>query len=163
MTASPSPETTKSDALYVAFTVGSAHYVVPASDVLEMESFTEATSVPGAAPWVAGLVQIRGRVIPVIDLRARFGLPAIAHTLDHRVIVVREGKRHVGLLADSAREVLRLAESSFVSPPDVVVEQSAGFVDRIARLGERILMRIDFTKVIGHDALPKEQSDGDQA
>ena len=62
---------------------------------------------PGAAAVRRGLVQVRGRVVPVVDLRARFGLPAIAPTLDSRVVVVQSGERTVGLLVDSAREVLK--------------------------------------------------------
>lgn len=62
--------------LHVVFKVDGAEYVLPAADVLQMESFTGATPVPGAAPHVAGLVQVRGRVIPVVDARLRFGLPA---------------------------------------------------------------------------------------
>ena len=119
--------------LHVLFRVGDANYVLPAAQVVEMESFTRATAVPGAAHYVAGLVQIRGRVIPVIDLRARFGLPPIDRTLDARVIVIRNADREVGLLADSAREVLRIETDAFRPPPEVVVEQSEGFVDQVAQ------------------------------
>ena len=72
-----------------------------------MESFAGATPVPGAPPYVAGLVQVRGRVVPVVDLRARFGLPAAEPTLDTRIVVAQHGERTVGLLVDSAREVRR--------------------------------------------------------
>jgi purine-binding chemotaxis protein CheW len=149
-------------ALHVLFKVGDADYVVPASDVVEMDSFTRATQVPGAAAYVAGLVQIRGRVLPVIDLRARFGLPPIERTLDARVIVVRDGGRDVGLLADSAREVLQIESDSFQPPPEVVAVQGAGFVSSVARAGKKLVMRIDFSKVIGHPGVPKERSDGQQ-
>jgi len=60
--------------LHVAFRVGTAEYVVPAATVLHLESFETATHVPGAPAYVAGLVQVRGRVVPVVDLRRRFGL-----------------------------------------------------------------------------------------
>lgn len=145
--------------LHVVFKVGETHYALPASDVVKMESFTTATPVPGAAPYVAGLVQIHGRVIPVIDLRARFGLPAIERGLDARVIVVKDKDRQVGLLADVAREVLKLDEAEFAPPPDVVKDQANGFVSKVARAGPRMLMRIDFTKVIGNDAT-QERPDG---
>jgi purine-binding chemotaxis protein CheW len=151
------------NALHVLFKVGDGDYVLPASDVLQMESFTTATQVPGAAHYVVGLMQIRGKVIPVIDLRARFGLPDVPRTLDSRVIVVQSGERQIGLLADSAREVLRLGEDSFRPPPDVVAAQSKGFVDSIAQAGNRIVMRIDFDKVIGQDAIAKEKDHGQQA
>jgi purine-binding chemotaxis protein CheW len=149
--------------LHVHFRVGDADYVLPAASVVQMESFTGATEVPGCAPYVAGLVQIRGRVIPVIDLRARFGLPPVARTLDSRVIVVADGARQVGLLADSARQVLRIDAESFQPPPDLIREQSRGFVDSIARSGAGVVLRVDFAKVIGQGSLPEEQRNGQQA
>lgn len=150
-------------ALHVLFRVGEADYVVPAADVVQMETFTGATEVPGCAAHVAGLVQIRGRVIPVIDLRLRFGLPPVERTLDSRVIVVADGGRQVGLLADSARSVVRIATEAFQVPPDVIREQSQGFVNSIARTAQGVVMRIDFTKVIGPDSVTEEQTDGQQA
>jgi purine-binding chemotaxis protein CheW len=149
--------------LHVLFRVGDADYVLPAADVLQMESFTGATEVPGCAAYVAGLVQIRGRVIPVIDLRARFGLTPIERSLDSRVIVVADGQRHVGLLADSARQVVRIAAEAFQPPPAVISEQSSGFVSSIARAGAGVVLRIDFAKVIGPQGVPEEQSHGQQA
>ena len=150
-------------ALHVLFRVGETDYVLPAADVIQMESFNGATEVPGCAAHVAGLVQIRGRVIPVIDLRVRFGLPPLERTLDSRVIVVADGNRHVGLLADSARQVLRIEADAFQSPPDVIREQSRGFVSSIARAGAGVVLCIDFAKVIGQQGVPEEQSNGQQA
>jgi purine-binding chemotaxis protein CheW len=149
--------------LHVLFRVGDSDYVLPAADVVQMESFNGATEVPGCAPHVAGLVQIRGRVIPVIDLRLRFGLPSIERTLDSRVIVVADGSRHVGLLADSARQVLRIEAEAFQEPPEVIREQSSGFVSSIARAGSGVVMRIDFAKVIGQHSVPEEHLHGQQA
>ena len=149
--------------LHVLFRVGETDYVLPAADVIQMESYSGATEVPGCAPHVAGLVQIRGRVIPVIDLRTRFGLPQVERTLDSRVIVVADGSRHVGLIADSARQVLRIEPDAFQDPPEVIREQSRGFVNSIARAGAGVVMRVDFAKVIGQYSVPEEQVHGQQA
>jgi purine-binding chemotaxis protein CheW len=135
--------------LHVLFRVGDTDYVVPASDVLQMESFGGATSVPGTASYVAGLVQVRGRVVPVVDLRARFGLPPAAPTIDTRVVVVQRDERSVGLLVDSAREVVQLAPETLKPPPDVLAKDGRGFVRAVAKVGERLVMLIDFEKVIG--------------
>jgi purine-binding chemotaxis protein CheW len=149
--------------LHVLFKVGDSEYVLPSAQVREMETFTGATRIPGAALHVAGLIQIRGKVIPVIDLRVRFGLPPIERTLDSRVIVVTESDREVGLLADSAREVLKIEEDKFGPPPEVVAEQAAGFVSAIAQAGQRLVMRLDASRVIGVDGIPEEKSDGKNA
>jgi purine-binding chemotaxis protein CheW len=144
---------TAAEGLHVVFQVGDAEYALPATDVQQMESFTGATPVPGARPWVSGLMQIRGRVVPVVDLRARFGLPPSPPTLDSRVVVVDRGGRVVGLLVDRAREVTRILPDQLQSAPEVLAHASQGFVKAVARDagGKRLLMLIDFAKVVGEE------------
>ena len=142
-----------SPALHIVFKVAGAEYVIPAAQVLQMESYSGATRVPGAPAYVAGIVQIRSTVIPVVDLRLRFGLPAIERTLDSRIVVGKSAGRAVGLLVDSAREVLKLQDSDLSDPPSLVTSQAEGFVKAVARPGKRLLMLIDFEKVIGEENL----------
>ena len=139
--------------LHVIFKVGGAEYVLPASDVLQMESFTGATPVPGALPYVMGIIHVRGRVVPVVDLRVRFGLPPVESTLDSRVVVVELSERTVGLLADSAREVVKLAPEQMQAPPSMMSGEGAtGFVKSVAHVQKRLLMLLDFAKVIGEES-----------
>lgn len=142
-----------SAALHVLFKIADGEYVVAAADVLHMESFVGATRVPGAATHIAGVIQIRRRVVPVIDVRQRFGLPPIEPTLDSRVVVVQSGTRAVGLLVDSAREVVRIGPDDMRPTPDVITFQAAGFVKSLAQAGPRLLMLIDFQKLIGEETL----------
>ncbi len=148
--------------LHVMFQVGGIDYVLPASDVTQMETFAGATLVPGAPPHVAGLVQLRGRVIPVIDVRRRFGLPPAERSIDTRIIVVGHGERRVALLVDRAREVVDLGPDAFRPPPDLVAERSAGFVRSIAQANERVLMLVDVDKVIGQDGSASEVHHGER-
>jgi purine-binding chemotaxis protein CheW len=142
--------------LHVVFKVADAEYAVAAASVICMESFTGATYVPGAPAFVAGLVQIRQRVVPVVDLRLRFGLPAGERALGQRVIVVQVDERAVGLLVDEAREVLDLPDGSARPPPDLIGEQSRGFVGAVAAVKNRLLMLIDLDHVVGPDAVPPD-------
>jgi purine-binding chemotaxis protein CheW len=135
--------------LHVAFKVGDATYVLPASLIVQMESFTSATDVPGTPDYVAGLVQVRGAVVPVVSLRARFGLPPAPVTLDSRIVVVERNSRRVALLVDSARDILKIDPATFEPPPEVVAKQAAGFVSSVARVGERLVMLVDCDRVIG--------------
>lgn len=138
--------------LHVTFRVGSADYALPAGDVLHLESFETATHVPGAAPYVAGLVQTRGRLVPVVDLRKRFGLPPIEHSIDRRVVVVQLKNRIAGLLVDSAREVVQLDESRFEKPPEVMeMDQTAHFVKAVASVANRLLLLVDIPRVLGEE------------
>lgn len=142
--------------LHVLFKVDGATYGVAAADVLQMESFAGATRVPGTPPYVAGLVQVRGRVVPALDLRARFGLPEAAPTLDTRIVVVQQGERVVGLVVDVAREVLSIPPEAIRPPPEVVATQAAGFVKAVAQAGGRLIMLIDCDRVIGEGKLHHE-------
>ena len=137
--------------LHVICKVGDSEYAVPADSVVQMEAFSGATPIPGAPKYVAGLVQIRGRVLPVLDVRIRFGLEPRPTTLESRIIVMKFGERIIGILVDSAREVQNIAAEMFTAPPGVVAVQSAGFIKSIAQLKDRIIMLMDSEKVIGEE------------
>jgi purine-binding chemotaxis protein CheW len=137
--------------LHVLFKVAGAEYALPYSDVLHMESFATATKVPGAPPYVAGLMQVRGRVLPVIDLRVRFGHEPQPVTSDSRVVVVQSGKRALALLADSAREVVKIDPAEYRAAPEMVSETGQGFVRSVAHAGNRLVMLIDLQRVIGEE------------
>jgi len=137
--------------LHVVFRVDTAEYALPASTVLQLESYTGATPVPGAAPYVAGIVQLRGKVIPVVDLRARFGLPAKEPTLDTRVVVGEVASRVVALVADSAREVVRIAPSQEKPPPHLVDGGENRVVRAVVQLGDRTILLLDLAKLIGEE------------
>ncbi len=137
--------------LHVVFKVGGSEYLLPTETVVQIESFTGATIVPGAPEFVAGIVQIRGRVVPVIDMRRRFQQASAEPTLDSRIVVGQRGERLVGLLVDAAREVLKVPPSELKPPPRLLEDDSAGFVKAVAQVGPRLLMLIDFAKVIGEE------------
>ncbi len=139
--------------LYILFRVGESVMALAVSDVIQMESFTGATAVPGAPPWVAGIMQLRGRVVPVVDLRVRFGLPASPPTMDTRVVVGEREGRAVALVVDTAREVVRIAPSQLEPPPRIASDGAQGFVRAIAHLGPRAALVLDFGKVIGEEPL----------
>jgi len=139
--------------LHVLFKLDDTMYALPADVVLQMESYTGATVVPGAPSFVAGIIQLRGRVVPVIDLRDRFGLPPKERTLETRVVVGEQQDRTVALVVDSAREVVRMTPSQMKAPPRLVDDGARGFVRAVAQLGDRTVMVLDFAKVIGEEPL----------
>lgn len=149
--ATPLVDTTS--VLYVVFKVGGAEYALAAETIFQMESFNGATAVPGAPSFVIGIVHVRGRIVPVIDLRLRFGLVPGPPVLENRVVVGLAGERLVGLLVDSGREVLKIAPAQFQPPPRILDEQAGGFIKAVAQIGARVIMLVDFAKVIGEEHL----------
>jgi purine-binding chemotaxis protein CheW len=137
--------------LHVTFRVGNASYAIPAADVLHLETYETATHVPGAPSYVAGLVQIRSRLVPVVDLRARFGLAPAEHTIDRRVVVVQSGSRVAGLVVDSAREVVQIDDAAFEKPPELIERQTAGFVKAVATVAKRLFLLVDIPRILGEE------------
>lgn len=135
----------------VGFVVGDVEYAVAIARVKEITNPLAVVPLPHPPRSVAGVADFRGEVIPVVDLRARFGLPATSATLDTRLVVGQKGTRPVALLVDSAREVLKLEAAQLEPPPRAVVEDAAGFVKAVVRVGTRLVMLIDFDKVIGEE------------
>lgn len=146
-------EPTETSALYVLFQVDGADYALPAEAVLQMESFTGATVVPGTQSFVAGIIQLRGHVVPVVDLRKRFGLPSVPVTGETRVVVGQLRERVVALVADTAREVLRLVPSQIKPPPRILEVGASGYVSAVAQVGPRTVLILDFAKVIGEETI----------
>jgi len=142
--------------LHVVFSVAGAEYAIPAAAVVQLESYQGATPVPGTAGHVAGIIQVRGQVIPVIDLRRLFGHAAAEASLDTRVIVTEQGGRQVGLLVDKSREVLRIDSTTVQTTPSLVEESSRGFIAGVIQLGRRLIMLLDLRKVVGEEDLNEQ-------
>ena len=143
--------------LHVVFSLAGAEYALPFDSVLQMESYTGATLVPGAPDYVDGVVTVRGMVVPVLDLRTRLGLPRAALSLDARIIVTESAERVVALRVDSAREVLKLDVEKHQPAPSIVSERSSGFVHAVHPLGKRLLLLLDLPKLLsenGNDRKP---------
>lgn len=139
--------------LYVVFQVDGVDYALPAEIVLQMESFTGATVVPGTQDFVAGIIQLRGHVVPVVDLRKRFGLPAVPVSGDTRVVVGQLRERIVAIIADTAREVMRLLPSQIKPPPRILEVGASGYVSAVVQAGPRTILILDFAKVIGEETI----------
>ena len=149
--------------LHVVFTLAGAEYALPVDAVLQMETFAGATLVPGAPSYVAGIVTVRGLVVPVIDLRLRFGLPAADVTLDTRIIVTESSGRVVALRVDSAREVLKLDLDKHQPAPAVISERAAGFVNAVHALGNRLILLVDLPQILGETSHDQPLLSGDDS
>ena len=135
--------------LHVICRIADVDYAISANEVFQLETYTAATPVPGAPAYVLGLVQVRQQIIPLLDLRVRFGLAARKPDPDSRMIVLSIGTRLVALLVDSSREVQSIKPEEFKAAPDLISAQTAGFVKSIAHLKNRIVLLLDSEKVIG--------------
>lgn len=127
---------------YILFDVANTHYAIKSSDVQHLEMLEHITPVPNAPAFVEGVVFSRGQVIPVVSLRKRFGLPAEAHTLRTRLIVVKVGGRDIGMIVDAARE-FRTIPAESIQPPHNALELSERFLSGIATIDNQLVLVLD--------------------
>ncbi len=138
----------KSELQVVVFTVGREEYGLEIGQVQEINRLTPPTKIPQAPPFVEGVINLRGKIIPVIDLKKRFGLGASAYTDEARIVVVEIGGQTAGVIVDFVSEVLRLSLENVEPPPPLVSGVAAEYLQGVGKLGERLLLLLDLDKVL---------------
>jgi chemotaxis signal transduction protein len=139
---------TASRQTYILFTVAGTTYAVVSQHVLHIEMVEHVTPVPNAPAFVEGVVFSRGQVVPVINLRARFGFERGAVTMRSRLLVVQHEARRVGLLADESREFIRIGDASIRAPQEAIGGLSGNYLDGVATLGTRIVLVLNVREIV---------------
>lgn len=132
----------------VSFKLGSEEFGVDILDVQEINRMTEITKVPQVAEFVEGVINLRGRVTPIVDLRKRINMEVKDYDKDTRIVVVNIKENTLGLIVDSVLEVLRIPVSSVEPPPAMLSGLDADFIKGVAKLEDRLLLFLDLTKVL---------------
>jgi purine-binding chemotaxis protein CheW len=144
---------TSADALprlggYILFTVAGTTYALPSGEVRHMEMIEEITRVPNAPAFIDGVVFSRGQVVPVVNLRARFGFERAAFDLRSRLIVVQSGARLIGLVADTAREFVSIPPDAIQPPNEALTGMSGRYVEGIASMGDRLILVLSLDRIL---------------
>lgn len=137
----------------VSFKIGEEEFGVDILKVQEINRMDQITRVPNAPDYVSGVMNLRGKVIPIIDLRKRFRLPKKERDKDTRIIVVELRSRVVGFLVDAVNEVLRIPKSVTEPPPPMVAGIGSEYITAVGKLEDRLLILIDLDKIL----VPSEQ------
>jgi purine-binding chemotaxis protein CheW len=132
----------------VSFKIGDEEFGVDILNVQEINKMTQITKVPNAPDFVDGVINLRGRVIPVINLRTRLKLEKKEPDKDTRIIVVDIEKNTVGFIVDGVSEVLRIPVSVTEAPPAIVAGVDSEFIKSVGKLEDRLLILIDLDKVL---------------
>jgi purine-binding chemotaxis protein CheW len=141
---------------YVLVELAGATYALPSRQIQQLDMVGTPTPVPNAPAFVDGVVSVRGQVIPAVSLRARFGVPRIAHDLRSRLVIVREQGRTVGLIVDSAREFATIAPESIKPLPEGIGGISGRYLRGIAQQGERLMLIVDVHELLETDEQPTD-------
>ena len=139
---------------YIVFTVAGTTYALPSGEVQHMEMIENITRVPNAPSFVDGVVFSRGQVVPVINLRSRFGFERTKVDLRTRLLVVQADGRRVGLMADEAREFITIPDEAIRPPHDAIGGLSGNYLDGVATLGDRIVLMLNIREVVERAPTP---------
>jgi purine-binding chemotaxis protein CheW len=132
----------------VIFELANEHYGVDISAVESIIKMQPITRMPHAPSFVEGVTNLRGKVLPVIDLRRRFDLPAQKDTKDSRIVVASMDGTEVGMVVDGVSEVLTIQDVEIEPTPYMVTTADSGFITGIARLDGRLVILLDLGAVL---------------
>lgn len=141
-------ESVRTEIQVVVFDLASEYYGVEIGDVREILRMQEITRVPGAPTFVEGVINLRGRVVPVVDLRKRLLVSTSERTQDTRILVVDMGGRDVGVIVDAVTEVLRI-EASLIEPASSMITSAAAYyLKGIAKLETKLVILLNLDRVL---------------
>lgn len=136
------------DLQIVGLRIGRETYGVPISLVREIIRVPEITAVPNAQKYVEGVINLRGKIISVVDLRKRFGQADIEPSKKNRIVVVELENRTVGLIVNAASEVLKIPPSDIEPPSTVFLNGESDYVTGVGKLKNRLVILLDLNKVL---------------
>ena len=131
----------------VSFKIGSEEFGVDILKVQEINRMLDVTKVPNAPEYVDGVINLRGKVIPIIDLRRRFGMERKEHDKNTRIVVVELSGKVVGFIVDAVSEVLRIP-GSITEPAPMTAGGRADYITGVGKLDDRLLILLDMEKVL---------------
>lgn len=132
----------------IVFQLADKEYAIPVSQVQGIEKLMHITRVPKTEKYVKGVINLRGVVTPIVDLRERFELPISENEETTRIIIISLEDMEVGFVVDSANDVLDIAANSIEPQPEVVGSLEEDFISGVAKLGKRLLILLHLEKVL---------------
>jgi purine-binding chemotaxis protein CheW len=143
-----SPSDSAREAEFVAFRAGGLEFCINIMSVREIRGWTPATAIPRAPAYIRGVINLRGVVLPIVDLGSRLGLPGTEPTARHVIIVAQVGERAAGLLVDSVSDILSVEEQSIQPTPDVASNMARTFVRGVIAMDGRMISVITLDHVL---------------
>ena len=135
----------------VSFFIEDEEFAVDILYVQEINRMLQVTKVPNAPDYVNGVINLRGRVIPVINLRLRLGMPRKEPDKNTRIIVMEVNEKTVGFIVDSVNEVLRIPENVTEAPPSLAMGINSDYIKSVGKLEDRLLILIDLEKILSKE------------
>lgn len=132
----------------VSFKLGDEEFGVNIQKVKEINRMIQITKVPNAPSFVKGVVNLRGSIMPIIDLREKLNMPPKEDDKSTRIIILDLENKTIGFIVDEVSEVLRISNSILEPPPDMVGGVDADYITAVAKLENRLLILLDIEKAL---------------
>jgi purine-binding chemotaxis protein CheW len=132
----------------VSFNIGTEEFGVDILKVQEINRMVDITKVPRSPDFVEGIINLRGKVIPIIDIRKRFNMELAEHDKNTRIVVVDIDGQVMGMIVDSVSEVLRIPASTLEPTPEVVTSVDSDYIRGVAKLEDRLLIYLDLSRIL---------------
>jgi purine-binding chemotaxis protein CheW len=133
---------------YLTFILGEEHYGVDILRVQEIKGYTTVTRIPNTPPYIKGVLNLRGAIVPIVDLRAKFSMDAVEPTMFTVIVVVVVRGRIMGIIVDAVSDVLDIANKDIQPPPEFGSTVDVSFVKGIGKCGERLVTILDIDHVL---------------
>jgi purine-binding chemotaxis protein CheW len=142
-------------AQYITFKLGDELFAINVNQVREVLELSQITKVPSAPKYMRGVVNVRGKATPVVDLRLKFGLPGAADTINSRIVVMEldlDGEQTVvGGIADSVHEVVELEPGQINPPPQIAMRWRTELIQGMGRRGDEFIIILNINQVFASD------------
>ncbi len=142
---------------YLAFALGEEQYGIELLKVQEIKGYSAVTPIPNTPEHIKGVMNLRGSVIPIIDLRIRFGMPKVEYTQFNVIIVINVGAKIMGLLVDAVSDVLNVTAADHRPAPDFGSRADTRFISGIVSSGDRIAVLLDIARLLSDEELAAAQ------
>ena len=132
----------------LTFTLGAEEYGIEILKVQEIKGYSAITHIPNAPPHVKGVMNLRGTVVPVVDLRAKFSMEPVEYTKFTVIIVVMVGQKIAGLVVDAVSDVLNIAAADVRPAPDFGARCDTRFISGVVSIGDKLAVLLDINKLL---------------
>jgi purine-binding chemotaxis protein CheW len=147
---------------FLTFTLQGEEYGIEILRVQEIKGFSKIRPIPNAPSYVKGVLNLRGTVVPVLDLRARFGMAEAEYNQFTVIIVVSVGSKVVGLVVDAVSDVLNITKDQVEETPEIAGDMDSSFFHGMGKVGEKLVLLLDIDRLIGGETL-REIPEGEAA
>ena len=139
---------TTDDNQFLTFNLGDELYGVDILRVQEIKGYTAVTKIPNTPPHIKGVLNLRGTIVPIVELRTKFGMPTIDYTAFTVIIVVMVRDKVMGLVVDAVSDVLNIDKKDIQSPPQFGVKVDVSFLNGIGKSGDKLVALIDIDRLL---------------